>query len=183
MQTGDMTKLWASVRVKTLNLHTTFKIENEVMTPTFDAEGKFIEMPWVAPDTMRLVLGMAINATPDLMQYKLGKHWLIAYDNKGASYKLPMSNLYDHLELCHGQAHAIQPTMMGAVYLGLKAFRSSKWNADLRGSVTREMAPQLFRFKPLNVGFEQIPSIDPWHKLCMKASSEIVSTRLQPIGL
>ncbi len=180
---GDLTKLWASTRVKTLNLHTTFAMNEEVMTPTFESEGKFMEIPWTPPAEMKLVLGMQISADVDHKIFKLGKHWLVAYDSKGASWRMPLTNLYDHMELCHGQAHEIHPTIMGTIYTGLKAFRASKWNSDLRGAWHKETAPKMFRFKPLNTGFEQLATELPWARLCTKAAAEIVSTRMQPIEL
>jgi len=182
-QTGDMTKVWVSTRVKLLNLHTTFVLDGEHLVPTFDVDGKFMEIPWTPPTDMKLVIGMTVGIDTTNTKFKLGKHYLVAYDAKGATWRMPLTNLYDHLELCHGQAHAVHPTMMGAVYIGLKMFRASKWNSDLRGSWHKLMVPQMFRFKPTDKGFDQIGPEANWTSLCTKASVEVVNTKIQPIDL
>lgn len=184
IQTADLTKIWASTRIKMLNLHTTYKLDGgKTLFPSFDSDGKFIEIPWAPPADMRLVLGMTINANNEMTAFKLEKHYLVAYDAKGVTWRMPLTNLYDHLELCHGQTHVIHPTLLGTVYIGLKQFRSSKWNADLRGDWHQEMAPKMFSFTPNKEGFDQRPINDKWTKLCTKASSEIVNQRIQIVEL
>lgn len=172
--------VWWSIRVRTLNLRTKFSLQDGVLTPVFAGNDASMEMVWLPPDDMRLVLGitMQVNSRGCL----LGKHYLVAYDKTGATWRLPLANLYDHLELCHGQDHIYHPTMIAAASEGLKAFVNSVWNADLNGEFQRERAPKLFRWRPINTGFDQIPiEASHWTMLCEKASSDIVTTNMMPI--
>lgn len=139
-----------------------------------------MEIPWRMPDDMTVVLG--ITVVQSNRGFKLGKYYLAAYDQKGATWRLPLCNLYDHLELCHGQEHGFHPTAMKALLTGLAQFRSSAWNSDLNGQFQQRNAPLMFRFKPVNSGFEQLPiETATWTVLCQKVSNELVNSKLQPV--
>ena len=169
-----------SVRVCILNLNTTFALNAGVMTPTFQKEGQFIEIPWRPIHTMTVVLGlMVLGSESD--GFKLSKHYLVAYDNRNTAWRLPLPNLYDHLELCHGQPSELHPTMFQALVQGLKGFAASPWNSDLMGSFQNTNAHLMFRFKPVNTGFEQLPLVDAWTSYCQKVANPMVNSTLMPV--
>lgn len=176
---------WASVRVKSLNLNTTFDLIDGVLTPRFLEGGTRLEIPWRMPETMKLVLGMmVVNYGDD--GYKLGKHYLVAYDSANRTWRLPIANLYETLELCHGQQPGYHPTLGKAVLVGAQTFRSSQWNRDLSSIHSQDHTKQMFRFKPLNTGFEQLPILPTpaeWTTLCHKVGGgEIVTSKLIPVS-
>ena len=174
-----------SVRILTLNLNTAFVLnKDKELVPSFeewaDTE-KVMQIGWKVPDEITLVLGITMI---DLGHgFQSGKHYLVAYDTAKRSYRLPLTNLYDHLELCHGQGNKEHTTPIGSLITALKAFRSSLWNADLCASFQRTNAPLMFRFKPTDKGFDQLPINDGghgWQWLCEKVSNDLINSKFNP---
>lgn len=174
-----------SVRVRTLQLNCNFQMVDKVLVPDFlgSATGSTpLEIPWRVPDDMRLMLGMSVHMNPD-NTWILGKHYLPAFDAKGRTWKLPVSNLYNTLEFCHGQDANKHQSALKAVQVGLAQFQSSKWNADLYSATER--TTNMFRFEPENSGFKQLRALieggDNWTKLCEKIANEYVTTNIIPL--
>lgn len=177
--TAKTRQMWWSVSVRTLNLHTHFVLVKDKMLPDFSAQsGTEMEIQWQVPDEdMSVVLGIQMTMDRD-GTYVLGKHYLVAYDRSKRTYRLPLSNLYDHCELCHGQSLEPHASMVAALMTGLKQFRGSLWNKDLNGAFQQSNAPLLFRWKPDNTGFVQLPSERPWPELCQKVANDIITNEL-----
>lgn len=181
--------MW-SVRVRTINLNTHFQMVDKVLTPDFrgDQTGSTpLEIAWRVPDDMRVVLGMSVGMSvtgSSTGLWTLGKHYLVAYDTGGKrTWKLPVSNLYNTLELCHGQDKSSHPSALKAVQAALAAFQASKWNADLYSATSNTGA--MFRFEPENSGFKQLPLVlasgKDWTSLCDKIANEYVTTNILPV--
>lgn len=169
-----------SVRVKTLNLNAPFTMSDGVLVPDFaaGAEVRPMEIAWQPPDSMALVLGVTVRQNSS--GYVSGEHYLIAYEGP-VVWRLPLANLYDHGELCHGQESKAYPTAVDALLGGLKQFSASRWNSDLYHSFQQANAPLMFRFQPENDGFKQLPPAGDWTKLCQKIANEFIATNLMPV--
>ncbi len=178
-----------SIHIHTLHLNTAFVLNGDKeLVPAFDQfkdESKVMSIPWTPPIDMKLVLGISVNNAVSVNNadgvYRAGKHYLIAYDSHKRTWRLPLSNLYDHLELCHGQNPVKYATSMEAVCDSLKRFRSSLWNADLFGDFQKFKTPLMFRFKPNDKGFEQMPTNANWTAFCEKVSNDFINTNFMPV--
>lgn len=172
---GNRSINYWSIGIKKLTLNTSFTLYGDVLSPDFNSQGKLMSVPWTPRPDMFVVLGI-VTTRKDSGDYVAGKHYLIAYDSGSRVYRLPLSNLYDHLELCHGQSPGVHPTELAAILDAVKRFRASQWNSDLFHSFQQENAPKMFRFKPTNDGFEQmLHTGDDWTKLCQKVSNSIIA--------
>lgn len=174
-----------SVRVRTINLNCNFLMVDKALVPDFPASktgSTPMEIPWRVPDDMKVMLGLSVVIRPDLT-WTLGKHCLATFDVKGRTWKLPVSNLYNTLELCHGQDTSIHRSALKAIQTALTAFQNSKWNADLYSATNKTGA--MFRFEPENSGFKQLPMVldegKDWTSLCEKIANEYITTNIIPV--
>jgi hypothetical protein len=178
-------ELW-SVRVLKLGLTAPFFLKDGIHTPAFaDSRQPTLSLFWTVPDDMRLVFGVTV--LKDRVQHMAGDHYLVAFDKKGEMWRLPLSNLYANCKLCHGQDNTRLPTSLEVVNKCCTLFSKSGWNQDLYGddAAARQNTGKMFRFKPTDTGFEQLPIEVPsgksWTALCQKVSVESLNQQLQAV--
>ena len=103
--------------------------------------------------------------------YYVHKQYLLAYDEGGSAYRLPVSNLYDTCELCNGEYNSRSNTALEALQKSLTQFRLGSWNSDLFKDP--DLVENFVRFRPLKEGFETLPTKQVWTKYCRKVSPPI----------
>lgn len=178
-------EMW-SVRVLKLALNAPFVLTDGVHTPAFNSPDEpIMPMIWTPPSNMSLVLGITVlrdGIGPGTYKFYAGDHYLVAFSGDGNMWRLPLSNLYEDCKLCHGQEVVKRPTAMEIVGRSCDLFNKSQWNADLyaEGDRTRrEATRKMFRFKPLEKGFEQLAIETDWTKLCQKVALEKLNQLIQ----
>jgi len=172
-----------STRVRSLNLNTKWVLgSNKILFPDFQGLNNGVTeltLQWTPPDSMRLMVGFTV--LKQAHGWLLQQHYLVAYDKEGRTWKLPLSNLHDHLEVCHGQDLNVHPSALKAVQVGLEAFRVSEWNDHLTGHHRAAHAEAMFGFSPDNEGFKQRPVKEPWTDYCAKVANEFIITNMMPL--
>lgn len=178
-----------SIRVLQLPLNCPWNTESGTVVPVFDSESlPVMRLMWKVPDSMILLL---IAQVSQGSKYKVVEQSLVAMDSSSHLYMLPVSNLYDDLRLCSGLTPTgmmplSHPAAVDAVREVAAQFDKSHWNQDLyatTSSTRKQHTKNLFRFKPLNEGFEQLPSTDEWQKLCVKVSNPELFNQIIPVSL
>jgi len=163
-QHGD--SFW-TVRVTKMAINAPFESVGDAMCPKFaDKDAPCLSVDWTPPLNMKLTLVMNITGC-----YHISNQWLVARDPSLRMWKLPISNLYEDCRLCPGSASTSADTAMGSLKMGLTQFIKSQWNSDLYDPSNESLMSgtrNLFRFKPLNDGFEQLPIIGDWENSCVK---------------
>ena len=170
-----------SVRVRTLNLNCWWQTADKIVFPDFACavSSTQMELPWRAPDSMRLML--VVGAQRDSYGWQLQKHYLVAYDNVAKMFRLPLSNLYDHCELCHGQDAARHPSALKAMQVAMEGFKNSQWNSDLYSTTNVGNTKSIFGFDPDNTGFKQRTVPTTWTDFCKKVANDYLTANAQPL--
>lgn len=174
-------EMW-SVRVRVLVLEAPFQLSEQIHTPSFhDLNEPTMRMEWKVPDAISLILGITSVKADKNMRYA-AERYLMAFDDKGEMWRLPLANVYEDGKLCHGQGVTYYNSAMETVLKSCEQFVASKWNADLYGgSATQiEKTRRMFRWKANEKGFDQlemeIKSGKDWTSLCTnKIASENLS--------
>lgn len=166
-----------SVRVRKLPLNTNFALDAGVLYPTFGMDQQpLMNLSWSPPDDMCLILAVCI--TGESRGYRSYEHYLVALDNNGRHWKLPLSNLHTNLKLCSGLIPSHHATALDALREATNQFDRSQWNSDLYRDLNasfRNNTRQLFRFKPVDTGVEQLPSVGHWTALSEKIGNEKIA--------
>jgi hypothetical protein len=177
-----------SVKIPEIMLTTAFHpvsiADNTILVPKFkyDARDKtevVMSVPWVVPvDTHskrgpRVVLVVTVDG-----QLISGKQYLFAFDEKGAAYRMPMSNIYGTCELCCGDFNRRGVSHMECVYNAIEQFRKGQWNSDLFDPEDDATASKFFRFAPLKEGFQTLDIEGKWTDHCQKVSTPTVKYAL-----
>jgi hypothetical protein len=161
-----------SMRLNKLPLKANFKIHEGILYPKFSASKEpVISMVWTPPTDMKLV--MLILMHPDSGKVFFEYQWIFAFDLGGRAYRLPLGNLFDDAKLCTGSMENVHPTAQAVFVASLEQLERSQWQGDLDRSP--ESTQKMFRFKPVDAGFEQQPSIGAWSSLCLKISHAAVN--------
>jgi len=151
--------------------------EDGAIVPIFNGhEASRMNLRWQVPVDMSVKLGVCINTARD--QLTFGHQYLCAYDPlTWAAYKLPLGNLYGDARLCHGQSSGnFVFNNLADMALGVaELFKTSAWNADLISVEECEKCKKVFRWKPTNDSFEQLPSLQDWKANSTKIASRIVN--------
>lgn len=174
--TGSL-EMW-SVRVANMKITTHFSLKDGIHTPAFaNPEQPIMTMEWKPPMTLILAITVILDKTK--WAYYGGDHYLVAIDNRGGMWRLPVSNLYEDCKLCHGQQTKLKETSLEVVLHCCDLFPKSQWNADLYAESDRkrfEATGRMFRWKPLEKGFQQLETLPlsgkDWTSLCQKVSSD-----------
>lgn len=137
-----------------------------------------ISIPWdknaaMASQGSDLHIMFMAHIKPGVSTFQCGKNYLVAMDAKGATYRLPTSNVYNHGELCCGSFSSTSMTAAGSFRLALDQFRAAPWNADLTTSTNYEHISNFFHFKPMEKGFQTMPIKGKWQTACQKISTPI----------
>lgn len=174
-----------TVPIKEVLIRGGFKLVDGIMLPHFAKKDTVdvnqMEMLWTAPMPLFLVPMLSWNTRKS--RWSAPKLYFWARDTRGGYYKLPLPNIFDDGSVCEGREIGFFPTQLEAVMDALNTFRNSIWNADLWNMV--EESQRMFRFKPTNDGFQQLPmDANTWVNLCVKSvNTEIQSKILLPLGV
>lgn len=177
-------EVW-SVRVLTLGLAAPFALKDGVHTPVFDSKSlPALPLKWKPPESMVLVLGISVFADHTAKKpYYIGDHYLVAFDKDKRMWRMPVSNLYADCKLCHGQDAKQHETALEAATMACEMFSRSRWNADLYDKTAQPRTDALFRFKPTESDFEQLPPVlasgKTWTSLCEKVAVEKLNQLIQ----
>ena len=167
-----------SVPLYELVLRTTFAAREGELYPTFahkDSTEVPMEVVWNKeagvgemdkPMALRFVGEVAPSGENG---YYVRDHYLYAFDERKAAYRLPLGNLYENCRLCMGEYDSSCSTAVGSLILALKQFRAAPWNSDLFSD--EELIPRFFHFKPLEKGFMTLPILEDWTVNCNKVST------------
>lgn len=179
MAMGNGFTMW-SFRVLKLPLLTCYTLTDGVHTPAFAGKGlPVMPMVWVPPKDLCLVLACEIHR--DGRSVYLGDHFLVALDEGGHTYRLPLSNLYDDAKLCHGQPTDMFDNHFDALKVACESFSKSQWNADLYSDASLpDRTARMFRWEPKPDGFKQLPMVlkdgEDWRSLCQKVATAKVTS-------
>lgn len=163
----------ASMPIRELNLKAPFRVEGGYMWPEFDKPHPVTSVVWKTPSSMRLVL--AINIAPG---YETMEHFLVAFNAKGQSWRMPLSNLYADCRLCHGRYTSTSATVLQACQLAWNQFQASAWNQDLYTDATparREGSKSMFTYKVDNDKITQVEINGDWTKHCEKVATDFIT--------
>jgi len=170
-----------SMPVFKMSLNTRFAPDSSgVLTPVFEAgDGPTLPIFWVPPGTMKLVLSIILGPKfENLNQY------LTAHDKTGRLWRLPVSNLYQDCRLCPGTANYLgSQSCLSSLQVAWEQFRLSKWNSDLyvdSSPARRKATERMFRFKPSDAEFIQLPLDGDWTDLCEKVGHEFLKNNVVP---
>ena len=103
-------------------------------------------------------------------------NYLVAFNKKdGAGYRLPMPNLYDDCSICTGQYDHRGDSVLEAFKRNLDYIIASPWNNHIIKDYKEDQkhSHQLFRWKPVEAGFQTLPPEEPWATLCKHAGSDM----------
>lgn len=159
--------VYATIPLNRIPLKAPYSFIDGVLMPSFSSEKEpVMPMKWITPDSMRLVMLVMLAAGT------IKDQWLIAYDGSDRAYRLPLGNLYDDAKLCNGEMTKTHASTFDAVKAELEQFEKGQWNGDLNNQA--EQTKKLFRFKPLNDTFEQLPPLADWTELSIKVAPTIL---------
>lgn len=152
-----------TVNLPELCIQAPYKLVEKVMVPQFNSKSDpVIPMKWIPPEDCHLkYLAMIQDSNVQC-------EWLMALDNKGLAWRLPLPNVYEDCRVCTGEYPRFCETDQHGVNSSLRQFRASNWNQDL-WSGQEERSQKMFRFLPnKKEGFEQLQPDGNWTKLCVK---------------
>ena len=169
----------ATIELPRIRLNTSYVMDDGVLVPTFKARGRendgeapVMPLEWVvAKAASRLKLWMLTYTRHNPMDdgpFSLGESWLIATSQSNRHYRLPLPNVHTDCRICTGDFVKTNNTLAECLENDLRQFFKSNWNADL--SPNTEATGKMFRFKPLNDGFETLPVVGNWNNHCQKVS-------------
>lgn len=172
-----------TVRIARMPLRARFVMEGDVLVPDFRAENEIppMDMLWTPPSNMVIFWMVAMLAGESTS----GDQFLVAMDNAGRTYRLPVSNCYENARLCSGRYDGSGRTHLEALIKGWRQFERSDWQSDLvdrGGAGGMKSSKMMFRFKPLEKeGFEQLPIQcveGDWVPLVTKIANEFINSNI-----
>lgn len=167
---GNGWALW-SMEIAKIPMRCPFHMVDKMLVPNLSSEtDEILELTWTPPASMRLRYGVWIEPYDARDMFQASYSYLVAYDERGQSYKLPLGNLYDDCRLCTGKYENRSNNHVKLIHNSLKQFEQGLWNADLWKNP--EQTQRMFRFKPKDEGFAVLPIDGNWTSLCNKASTE-----------
>ena len=176
-EVATMIQYW-SIPMNELVLRTTFGVNEGEFYPTFapkDSPEVPMEVVWNQATGMseqghsmeiRFVAEVGLNGAHG---FYVRDHYLFAFDERKAAYKLPLGNLYENCRLCMGDYDSTCSSATGSLVTALKQFRAAPWNSDLFSD--EDIVHKFFRFKPLEKGFQTLPIQVDWTTVCTKVST------------
>jgi hypothetical protein len=175
LMVGPGGDVWWTVPIRGLSLRAPFDGRDGVLWPAFDKpDMPQFEMRWAPPEDMKLVLGIGVT--------DLGVHSmvLVAFNDAGDAWRLPLSNVYDNGSLCWGRTAIQGDTMLHCLREAVECFEKSSWNSDLYAERTLEHTKLMFSFKANGEKFEQVPAPKIWTSICEKVSTKEIEEMLVP---
>ena len=168
-------KCWWAVGLKALTLRCSYKVGKDgVAFPDLGSvsskDEPVLTREWVTPEDMRLMFFMTTYNRGGTFE-KNGYAYLFAFDCFKQTWRLPIGNLFDDCHLCLGKEDFYADSHLAVLSDTLDQFSNSEWNNDLWTQSDKMMKTQnLFRFKPGNETFTQLPSVNHWTHYCYKVS-------------
>jgi len=161
-----------TARLAALPMRCAFIMKDGFMVPDFkkgNADPE-IRLTWNIPDSMRVYF-----VANFLVPLAVDVQFVVAADSAGRWYRLPLSNLREDCQLCHGAYDGNGATAIDMMSKAWLQFHKSRWQSDLvnRGTDSEMNSKKLFRFKPLEPsGFEQVaPDNHTWEELSSRVST------------
>lgn len=169
---GNQETSW-TMQIKKIKLNAPFVSHDGIFVPMFDdKDAPNLAIDWKPPATMNLTLTACLSKQDVMAQY------FVARDAMRRTWKIPISNVFDDLKLCSGLDSIRGTTCTNALKQVIDQFINSRWNQDLYASsdtTLKTNTRNMFRFKPSNDGFEQMPFVAPdddWTLLCNKVATD-----------
>lgn len=168
--------LW-SVVLKTINFNCPFTLKDGVMVPNFaNNKEPVMNLEWAVPESIKARL--AVLCALDGEQWRAQKVWLFAFASTGASYRMPLANIYEDCSVCTGDYDQWASTSVDALLRAVRQFRGSQWNQDLWYSGTQEHTVRFVRFDPKATPFKAIVPDSPWTNLCRKVANTPITEQV-----
>ena len=144
------------------------------MYPSFQKEGPNLSIAWNIAEAIAGKETPAIRFVAQVVLsgglYYVEKQHIYALSTDGNAYIMPMANVYNSGEICAGDYNSQSETAAGAVEKAIAQFRSAPYNRDLYESAYESLTAKFFHFKPLQTGFQTLPIVGDWWRLCEKVS-------------
>lgn len=170
-----------------LNISTQYKIgKNKILTPVFlppaDKPGAADHLPafvgrWVPPFSMRLMYAARIYELGSGRPHTSYNHgcFLIAWDEGGRAFRLPLPNLFDNCDMCTGQFNGSGDSIQEAFSKACEQMSRSEWNSDLLDNSRLVGSEKMFRFEPgEGADMVSVPFTEDWKKLCPKVANATI---------
>jgi hypothetical protein len=159
---------FATVPVQRIVLRTSFDVKNiddeKLFVPNFASIDNLIEVVWEVPETMRVILVLAIQTRS--YTWSIGKSYLYAVDGRPEYWRLPLANIHDDGSVCEGREVKWFNSLMEAIADMLATFDKSRWTSHLW--TDHNKSQQFFRFRPLDKNKFQTIAPAAWATLCNK---------------
>lgn len=179
---------YAVVDLVSLRILSHYQVGNDkVLRPVFlrasDGEEKGFPMfpaDWLVPSNMRLRFAARIHEYNSDKPYTHYDHacYLLAYDNAGRCFRLPLPNLFEDGAMCMGKFDCRSDSIQSAMQSAVDQLARSDWNADLMSTYRQQCSDALFQFQPDNEAIKCIPFGGDW----MRLSEKIVTPITDIIG-
>jgi hypothetical protein len=151
-----------SAELPSIRIRTNYTLSNGVLVPDFNRKGEPIfDIHWSVPADMKVLFGVEIGNKNILINA-----YILAFDEEKRCYRLPLGNLYENANICLGEFTFNPVSAQAQFNAAFEQFNKSVWNDDLANSGDAEKTRSLFRFKPKDDGFEQLPSTAKWQESC-----------------
>jgi hypothetical protein len=161
---------WWTVSMPTLTLRCPFIMKENIWVPQLDNNEEPVTVQeWKAPNDMRLMFLVETRLSSGRVS-KQNYTYLFAVSQDNNFWRLPLGNLFDECRVCLGNEEYFGLTHLEVVAKALEQLNNASWNADLWNTDKRNKTHALFRYKPLDKGFEQMPVSDDhhWTTYCYK---------------
>lgn len=177
---GDNNASMFTIPVPILPMTAIFRMEGEVLTPTFASpDSDTITLKWTPPADMAIYLMVFMNTDPSVKSHYCSDAFLFAQDATAKRYRLPVSNVYEDGRLCTGSYDSYGNSAIESLSKCWKQFHISRWQRDLvdrGGKDQAKHALNMFRYKPKkDSGFEQLPIVGSWQSNAVKFGNEFVN--------
>lgn len=137
-----------------------------IVTPDWKGNTAPLELFWDVPKDADLCLLITVYCDLDGAWSQDKTYlFLMSTTKDGKGYRIPTSNLFENGEMCTGLHDLIKmPTARAAAEFVFDQVDRGVWRNDLMPAPEKSAA--LFRFKPTDVGFEQVPMEQDWRQFC-----------------
>lgn len=160
------------VEVLRLHLRTNYRLLDGIHLPNFGGDDPELDLVWEPCMPVWFMVDLFGTQNADLIT--ISKQWLFAEGDGKTTYRLPLPNIYADCHLCHGLDSKNYSTQGEALIAASEQLQKSLWNADLSTNLVESQ--RLFRWKPTETGFEQLPPAltdeENWTSLCLKVGVE-----------
>lgn len=133
-------------------------------------------LKWIVPGNMRLVLAVHCDVYGAILA-----SYLVAFDNAGRAYQLPISNIYKDCKLCTGSFTPKSHTVVDVLQASIDQLNNSNWQGDLYEAHLLKKTQALFAFRGEGKEFIQVwdtaAGVD-WTPYATKVATEFITNRV-----